>query len=186
MWETQFLCWPPGLLSCQKSIIRNSHIIDMQSHPTHPNTTIGWKDVCSNHLMHNPQKFYANQHPLDSSSLINNKKHLQWTDLSSGKLKFIRITEHMETLNKVQWAHSFFLQAKISESALSSQECFGYEPNFKSQRLGGTWPDINNMKLHIIGIVEKIKIFISQCFLTGLPFLGCFTQPKSLVTSPST
>lgn len=59
MWETQFLCLTPGLLSCQKSIIRNSHIIDMQSHPTHPNTTIGWKDVCSNHLMHNPQQFYA-------------------------------------------------------------------------------------------------------------------------------
>lgn len=82
MWETQFLCLTPGLLSCQKSIIRNSHIIDMQSHPTHPNTTIGWKDVCSNHLMHNPKQLYASQHPLDSSSLINNKKHLQWTDLS--------------------------------------------------------------------------------------------------------
>jgi hypothetical protein len=63
--------------------------------------------------MHNPQQFYANQHPLDSSSLIDNKKHLQWMDLSSGKLKFIRITEHMDSKQSPVSPHFFFfLQAK--------------------------------------------------------------------------
>jgi len=61
--------------------------------------------------MRNPQQFYAKQHPLDSSSLIDNKKHLQWTDLSSGKLKFIRITKHMDS-KQSPVSPQFFLQAK--------------------------------------------------------------------------
>jgi hypothetical protein len=107
-------------------------------------------------------------------------------DLSSGKLKFIRITEHMDSKQSPVSPRFFFFASQISKSALSSLECFGYVPNFESQRLGGTWPDIDNMNLHIIDIVGKIKICISQCFLTGLPFLGCFTQSKSLVTAPIT
>lgn len=157
-------------------------MIDMEWHvvaSTRPNTANGFKDVSSSHLMHNPQQFYVKQSTLwIHLHLLTTENTCNWMILSSGKLKFIRITEHMDSKQSPVSPQFFFCKPNIKiwhflpRSVLDMYQIFNLKGLAAPGQILILWTSTS------LTLVENIKNFISQCFLTGLPFLGCLAQSK--------